>query len=255
MSDRQIGSRGGVAAKAGVALLGTAGILAAVAYAAAPRGPGDPGRRSTTAETGPIPVPRITRHPNKLATSASAGFDFTERRANLRFQCRLDGHGWRACQPPALITGLAVGDHVFSVRARDNRGRHSRAARFRWRLLEPKDFSIQPELSSLSLLFPGAPPVALPLVIANPNPVPIFVTSLQATTTADPPGCTSAENIALIQSSVSSAAPLRVPAGGSVSLPAAGVSPPAIQLRDLPVNQDACQNARFPLAFSGRARG
>jgi hypothetical protein len=40
-----------------------------------------------------------------------------------------------------------------------------------------------------------------------------------------------------------------------VTLPAPGVSPPAIQLRDLPFNQDACQGARFPLAFSGEARG
>jgi hypothetical protein len=48
---------------------------------------------------------------------------------------------------------------------------------------------------------------------------------------------------------------LAVPANGSASLPAAGVAAPTIALRDLPFNQDACQGARFPLAFSGRARG
>jgi len=272
MSDRRIAGRRGTVAKTLVGLLGIAGCLAAVAYAATPPQPADSDPEAThmrqaealkpgapgdsrRPETGPIPVPEINQRPDKVATSTSARFGFTARRANLRFQCRLDSRGWKACQAPALYAGLTAGSHRFSVRARDSRGRHGRAAQFRWRVLEPKGFSIQPELASLSLLFPGAPPVALPLVIANPNPVPIFVTSLAVATTAGPPGCASAENLALIPASVSGSAPLKVPARGSVSLPAAGVSPPSIQLRDLPLNQDTCQNAQFPLAFSGRARG
>lgn len=271
MSDRQIAGRRGAVAKTPIGLLGIAGCLAAVAYAATPQQPGDPrpNARMRQAEplrsvapgdaprpaAGPIPAPQINQHPDKVSASTSARFSFTAHRANLRFQCRLDRRGWKACQAPALYTGLAIGGHRFSVRARDKQGAHGGAARFRWRVLEPKEFSIQPELASLSLLFPGAPPVALPLVIANPNPAPIFVTHLQVTTTADPPGCAGAENLALVPSSVSISAPLKVPAGGSVGLPAAGASPPSIQLRDLPVSQDACQNARFPLAFSGRARG
>jgi len=85
--------------------------------------------------------------------------------------------------------------------------------------------------------------------------VPILVTSLQVRATADPPGCGSTENLVLSGSSASSAAPIKVPANGSVSLPAPGASAPSIQLRDLPVSQDACQRAQFPLAFSGTARG
>ena len=46
-----------------------------------------------------------------------------------------------------------------------------------------------------------------------------------------------------------------MPAGGSFRLPAQGVTTPSIQLRDLPVNQDACKNARFALEFTGSARG
>ena len=53
----------------------------------------------------------------------------------------------------------------------------------------------------------------------------------------------------------SAAKPLVVPAGGVVTVPSQGVLPPTIALRDLPVNQDACQNARFPLSFSGSAHG
>ncbi len=201
------------------------------------------------------PRPSIAQHPNKMATSTSARFAFTARGRNPRFQCRLDGRAWKPCRSPVAFKGLAVGDHVFSVRALYGSGRHSPTAGFRWRVLEPKDFSIVPQLSGLGALYPGAPPQALPVTVANPNPVPIFVTSLRATPTGDPQGCAGAENLALIESSASAAAPLRVPANGSVTLPVPGVSPPAVQLRDLPHDQDACQGAHFPLAFSGTARG
>lgn len=237
-----------------VASIGLVACLGAVAYGAAARGGNhDPGQHKPASPQ--LPRPSIGQRPDKLATSTSARFGFSVDRRGLRFQCRLDRRGWRVCQTPAAFTKLDPGDHAFSVRALDRKGRHGPAARFRWKLLEPKDFSIVPQLSGLSALYPGAPPVPLPLTIANPNPVPIRVTSLRVAATADAEGCTSAVNLELIESSVSSAAPLKVPAGGSISLPAPGVSAPAIQLRDLPLDQDACQRASFPLAFSGDARG
>jgi hypothetical protein len=122
-------------------------------------------------------------------------------------------------------------------------------------VLEPKDFSISPRLSSLDPLYPGAAAQPLPLTIVNPNPIPILVTSLEVRATGDPSGCAAGENLLLAGAGVSAATPLAVPANGSASLPAAGVAAPTIALRDLPFNQDACQGARFPLAFSGRARG
>ncbi len=237
-------------------LLGAVGCLGAVAYAASPGKHTGAGPVAEPRAGGALPPPpSISQHPNKMATSTSAKFAFAARGRNLRFQCRLDGRGWKACRPPVVFRGLTTGSHVFSVRALDGAGRKGAATRFRWRVLEPKDFSIVPQLSGLSALYPGAPPVALPVTVANPHPVPIFVTSLRATPTGNPQGCTSAENLALIESSASSAAPLKVPANGSVTLPAPGVSPPAIQLRDLPFNQDACQGVQFPLSFSGIARG
>lgn len=239
-----------------VVLAGIAG-LGAVAYAATPHDP-TPGSASKTERSqgvGSLPMPKITMHPNKLATSTGAKFAFTVRGIKPRFQCRLDGRPWAACRAPAIFSKLATGSHSFSVRSAGAGGKHSRAVRFRWQVLEAKDFSITPQLTGLSPLFPGAPAQALPLTIANPNPVPIFVTSLQVRATADPAGCASAENLVLAGSSASSAAPIEVPANGSLSLPAPGASAPSIQLRDLPVNQDACQRTQFPLAFSGTARG
>jgi hypothetical protein len=235
-------------------LAGTAVCLGAVAYAAAPGGPARPAP-SQEGTGGAVPRPSITRHPNKLAVSAVAKFGFKARGEEPRFQCRLDGRAWSACRSPVLYSKLAAGSHGFAVRTVTRGGRPSRAAKFSWRLLEPRDFAIQPRLAGIGALYPGAPPVPLPLTIANPNPAPIFVTGLQVKATADPAGCASAENLILAGSSASSAAPVRVPASGSVSLPAPGISAPSIQLRDLPVNQDACQRTQFPLAFSGTARG
>ncbi len=236
-------------------LLGIAG-LTAVAYAASPPGsnPGSAPAPERSRGAASLPKPKITMHPDKVSPSASAKFGFSARGRNPRFQCRLDKRSWTACKSPFVANRLAVGLHGFSVRTA-MRGKHGKAARFRWRVLEPKDFSIAPRLGGLRALYPGAPAQALPLVLSNPNPVPIFVTDLQVRATADPAGCASAENLILSGFSASSAAPIKIPAGGSASLPAPGASAPAIQLRDLPVNQDACQRAQFPLAFSGKARG
>jgi hypothetical protein len=243
--------RGALAVLAGIACLG------AVAYAAAPQGhtPDSTARAERSQGAGSLPKPKITMHPDKLATSTSARFAFAVRGGKPRFQCRLDGHSWSACQAPVTFSRLTTGSHSFSVRSAGARGKHSKAARFRWQVLEPKDFSITPQLGSLGALYPGAPAQTLPVLITNPNPVPIFVTSLQVEATADPPGCGSAENLVLAGSSASSTAPIKVPASGSLSLPTPGASAPSIQLRNLPMSQDACQRAQFPLAFSGAARG
>jgi hypothetical protein len=240
-----------------VAVLAAIAGLGAVAYAAAPQGstPGPAPKPERVQGAGSLPKPKITMHPNKLATSVNAKFGFSVRTGRPRFQCRLDSRSWSACQSPVSFSRLPVDSHSFSVRVLGARGRHGNAARFRWRVLEPMDFSITPQLAGLGALFPGAPAQALPLTITNPNPVPIFVTGLQVRATADPAGCGSAENLILTGSSASSAAPIKVPAGGSVSLPAPGAPAPTIQLRDLPVNQDACQRGQFPLLFSGTARG
>jgi hypothetical protein len=237
-----------------VAAIGVVGCLGAVAYAAASRGPAGAAAERGSAPAR-LPRPTITMHPKKTEVSSSARFGFTTSRRVARFQCRLDRRGWRACQAPIVFANLAPGKHRFSVRALNRRGQPGPAARFRWKLLEPKDFSIEPRLDGLSSLYPGAPPVALPMRIVNPNPVPIRVTSLRVAATGDPPGCPSDANLEAIPAGVSASAPLKIPAEGALSLPAPGASSPAIRLRDLPVNQDACQHARFPLAFSGKAHG
>ena len=113
-------------------------------------------------------------------------------------------------------------------------------------------FSIRPGAIA-GLLHPGAAPLSIPVTLSNPNSVPIYVTSLTVAAMGSPAGCDSTTNISLVQSNASSAIPVEVPADGSVTLPAHGVSTATIELVNLPVDQDACINAAFPLRYTGRA--
>jgi hypothetical protein len=237
-----------------IGLLGVGACFAAASYAASRHQPAAAGAGGGSRPAG-LPKPAIGDRPDARSPSTRARFSFSVKAPGIRFECRLDGARWTACRTPLSIAGLATGRHRFSVRAVDSRRRHGAAARFRWTVLAAKDFAIVPDLAGLNSLYPGAPPVPLPLTLRNPNPAPILVTALRVSVAADPPGCAGADNLALVQSNASTASPLEVPARGSVGLPAQGVLAPTIQLRDLPVNQDPCQNARFPLEFTGSARG
>lgn len=172
-----------------------------------------------------------------------------------RFQCRLDGDEWVRCASPRVLPGLNSGDHAFAVRALSPRGRPGQAAHYAWSQLEPKELTIEPQVGSIEELMPGEPPQPLPVRIGNPNPVPIEVTSITVAVSPDPPDCHGDPNFAVSASSLTPAAPLTVPPGGAVSLPSAAASAPTLALRELPIDQNACQGANVNLVFSGEARG
>jgi hypothetical protein len=267
-----------------LALLAILGCLGAVAYAASRPGsreaaPGAdvrPGGKKASGQkrrrTRP-PRPRFIEAPTAPSIGAQAQFRFhLTPRAQAqrprsspprpggdppprRFQCQLDGSDWEACDSPHLADGLAPGGHDFTVRALSPAGRPGPAAHFAWDQLEPKPFSVEPRTGTLEDLYPGDPAQALPLLITNPNPALIFLTSLTVAIGTAPPDCPADPNFELTPSSVSPTAPLAVPAGATVGLPSAAASAPAIALRDLPVDQNACKDAAVPLVFSGEAHG
>jgi hypothetical protein len=261
--------------KALVALIGATGCLAAASYAAGAHlhlpasadrsvtggalGPSSRGAAGVVFAS-PIPrrrpaKPRIKRHPPKTSLSGIARFRLVSRRRHLRLRCRLDRHRWRRCRKKVIYKRLAVGVHRFRARAVNRKGRRSRISSYRWRLAAPMSFSISAQPGPLGPLYPGAAASPIPLLVTNPNSVPIYVTNLVAEVTASPPGCSAATNVALTPSSASVWAPVVVPAEGTLSLPRPGASAPAIGLLDLPRNQDACKGAQFSLAFHGSARG
>jgi hypothetical protein len=226
------------------------------------------------------PRARLIEYPEPTSTAAEVQFRFNvppraqrssraappgppgEQVPARRFQCLLDGDGWRACSSPYRLGRLTLGTHAFAVRALARGGRPGPAADYSWRQVEPpappaqadpKPFSIE-LAGEIQHLLPGDPAQQLPILITNPNSVAIEVTGVTVAIAAEPEDCP-AENFALTPSSLSPAAPLTVPAGGSAALPSAEASAPAIAMLNLAVNQDSCRGADVSLRFSGEARG
>jgi hypothetical protein len=118
----------------------------------------------------------------------------------------------------------------------------------------PRGFSITGSTAPADLLYPGGTAATIPLGIRNLRAVAIQVTQLAVEIDGErlPAGCR-ASWFRITQSNVSSTRRLTVPALGSVTLPAQGVSAPAIRMLDSG-NQDACRRATIHLLYAGSAR-
>jgi large repetitive protein len=207
-------------------------------------------------DTDDPPKPKIVQHPANPSSTTSATFGFTDKESGVAFECRLDRGPWSACTSPIRYDGLGAGNHTFSVRAVDAAGNRSDAANFSWSVVPPaggEDFTVSGDLASV-MLAPGVS-APLPLTISNPNDEPIFVTAITVTVQAGStnPGCDGPANLAVTPSDASEANPLVVPANGSVTLPAGGVSAPLLEMLNLPTNQDACKGATFTFSYGGSA--
>jgi hypothetical protein len=73
------------------------------------------------ADTTP-PDTTISTGPSGSTTATSASFSFTATEAGSSFECKLDGASWAGCTSPKALSGLAVGSHTFSARAKDAAG-------------------------------------------------------------------------------------------------------------------------------------
>ena len=103
-------------------------------------------------------------------------------------------------------------------------------------------------------LYPGAPARRIPLALSNPNPGAVYITALTVSAASENPDCPVAENLLITQSDASPLTPVLVPAGGSVTLPAQGVTAPSVQLIDLAaINQNGCKGTTFILRYTGSA--
>jgi hypothetical protein len=200
------------------------------------------------------PAPRLTSTPARLTRASSAGFAFDDAEAGVAFECRRDSASWSPCTSPVAYRLLSAGLHTFAVRALDLAGNRSVEPRYDWlitRETTSATFSVSGD--AVGKLYPGAPARAVTVRITNPHSDPIFVTRLEMTVTGSA-ACSAATNLVVTQASVSETTPVIVPPGGSVTLPAQGISAPTIAMHNLPASQDACQNATFALAYSGSAQ-
>jgi subtilisin family serine protease len=91
----------------------------------------------------PPPLPDVTPPQTVLAagpagrtTAHRAAFRFRSSEKGSTFQCRLDRGPWKACASPRIHARLAVGRHVFRVRATDPAGNADPTPAVRaWRIL------------------------------------------------------------------------------------------------------------------------
>ena len=68
------------------------------------------------------PDTTITDGPPASTTATGATFSFTSTKSPATFECKLDAGSFAACTTPKAYSGLAVGSHTFSVRAKDGAG-------------------------------------------------------------------------------------------------------------------------------------
>ncbi len=211
-----------------------------------------------TVDTVAPTAPTLTTKPTNPTSNATNTFAWTAAEGGLTFQCALENGSWFACTTPYtwVIDTDNYGQHQFGVRGIDAAGNASAATYYAFKYekglpMSGVPFQISGSVTGLTL-GTWAP---ISVTVTNPNPVTIFVTALTVgvNTSADPAGCASGTNLELQQSNISPSLVLAVPANGSVTLPAQGVTRPQVRLRNLLVNQDACKGKSFALTYTGTA--
>ncbi len=65
----------------------------------------------------------LRRKPPMRTADRTPSFRFGADETRARFQCKLDGAAYKACRSPFTTRRLAIGAHVFKVRAIDSEGR------------------------------------------------------------------------------------------------------------------------------------
>jgi hypothetical protein len=68
------------------------------------------------------PDTTISSGPTGSTPLTAASFSFTATEAGSTFECKLDSGSWSGCISPKSLSGLTVGSHAFSVRAKDSAG-------------------------------------------------------------------------------------------------------------------------------------
>ncbi len=109
------------------------------------------------------PETTIGSTPPASTTSTGASFAFTSSEAGSSFECSLDAASWSACASPKSYSGLAIGSHAFSVRAKDAAGNvDASPASYAWTVESPPPPPPPPAEEEPSSEPPPPPPAEEP---------------------------------------------------------------------------------------------
>jgi hypothetical protein len=94
----------------------------------------------------------IQSGPSGIVTETTASFTFSASEAGSSFECALDAGAWSSCGSPKTIDPVAVGAHIFSVKAIDATGNADPTpSGRRWTVIEA-----EPPFVCATTLSPGA---------------------------------------------------------------------------------------------------
>lgn len=204
------------------------------------------------------PAPIILVSPASPTSETTARFRFADLDLEVGYQCSLDGSPFQACGASHEIADLTVGDHCLRVRAVDRAGNISSPTQHCWTVAVGL-FSFTIQGSVTKVLYPGATST-VDLVLTNPNPIAIKVTSVVVTVAAATtkagapnPACNGATNLTVTRQL---GPDVVIPGRATRTLTQLGVPEsqwPLVTMPNLPVNQDACKATTFTLNYSGAA--
>jgi hypothetical protein len=210
--------------------------------------------------------------PNSVSTS---NFTWHDGEAGVTYLCSTENGAFSSTVPSAggpaqpcssplsyVVATTNNGQHQFAVEAVDALGNVSQAIFYSWKVDKGsiQNFTISGNASGL--LYPGGPARPIPVTVNNPNSIPIYVTALSVSAPTNTANGCNHNDLAFVPASgavdlstaTSSPNALVVPANGSVTLPAQGVSAPTIQLNDNHLNQTpACAGQTFTLTYTASA--
>ena len=118
------------------------GVYAFAVKAIDPAGNESPAATVTWTVEAPDTTPPVSSFdaggPEPSTTATSGTFTFTSNEPGATFNCSLDTAPFASCTSPVTVTGLALGNHTFRVRARDAAGNvESPGSTYSWTVVAP----------------------------------------------------------------------------------------------------------------------
>ncbi|MCX6463889.1 MAG: DNRLRE domain-containing protein [Pseudonocardiales bacterium] len=96
----------------------------------------------------PPPVTTFSAQPAATTADTTATFVFAADTAGTTFECALDAAAFAPCTSPVTVTGLAIGEHDFTVRATGAEGQVAAPVVVEWEVLPPDTVAPETTLAS-----------------------------------------------------------------------------------------------------------